>query len=262
MEEKSIPVWDASKPKKIYVINGSPQRNASGTMRVTNAFLKGIENNCECETQIDTLSDMNVKMCYGCLSCWGRTDGTCIIDDDIVKIKQRILDSDVIIASFPLYFFGMPGSVKNMTDRLLSTMLPYRGERPVAGLPYHEFRYDFSEKKFLLISTCGFGQTLPTYNALLAQYDCIFGRGGYQVLLCPQGKVFSTPELSARVDIYLEKYTAAGKEFAENGVISDETIKFLQEPIFDERRFHLLIDEFWRNEREIGAKQHIDKAKN
>ncbi len=254
MENQTPPTWDASAPKKVYVINGSPQKNASGTMRVTNAFLKGIEQTIPCDTHIDVLSDMDVKMCTGCLSCWGRTDGTCVIKDDIVGIKERVLDADVIISSFPLYFFGMPGGVKNLTDRLLSTMLPYRGERPVEGLPYHEFRYDFSEKKFLFVSTCGFGYTLPTYDALLAELDCILGRGGYQAMLCPQGKVFSTPELLPRVNMYLKKYTDAGAEFAKNGVISPETIKYLREPIFDERRFRLLIDEFWHNERAAGAK--------
>ncbi|MCD8391583.1 MAG: flavodoxin family protein, partial [Firmicutes bacterium] len=230
-------------------------------MRVTNAFLKGLEDNCVCDTEIAALFDMNIKPCRGCLFCWGRTDGECVIsDDDIPMIKRKILEADVVIGSFPLYYFGMPGTVKVMTDRLLSVMMPYRGEKPVAGLPYHEFRYDFDSKKFLLISTCGFCQTLPTYDALLAQYDCIFGKGGYQALLCPQGKVFSTPELSGRVDVYLEKYTAAGKEFAENGVLSEDTINFLQEPIFDERRFRLLINEFWRKEREIGKKHRIEES--
>ncbi|MCD7958659.1 MAG: flavodoxin family protein [Ruminococcus sp.] len=246
--------WGNQDKKKIYVINGSPQRNASGTMRVTEAFLKGIESYGVCDIKIDTLSDMDVKPCYGCLSCWERTDGTCIINDDISEIKQKILDADVVIGSYPLYFFSMPGTVKILNDRLLSTMLPYRGKRPVEGLPYHEFRYDFGEKKFFLVSTCGFGQTIPTYNALLTQYDCIFGKSGYQALLCPQGKVFSTPGLRDRVDIYLEKYTSAGIEFAQNGVISEGTIAYLQKPIFDERRFQLLIDKHWQDKRAKGKK--------
>ncbi len=250
--EKHDWTWGKSAVKKIYVINGSPKRNASGTMYVTKAFLRGVESWGKCNTEICTLSDMDIKPCYGCLSCWGRTDGTCIIEDAILSIKQKILDADVIIGSYPLYFFSMPGTVKILNDRLLSTMLPYRGERAVQGEPFHEFRYDFSEKKFFLISTCGFGETMPAYQALLTQYDCIFGKNGYQALLCPQGRVFSTLELRERVDVYLEKYTAAGVEFAQNGVISEETLAELQKPIFDERRFQLLIDKFWRDERRRG----------
>ncbi|MCD8328736.1 MAG: flavodoxin family protein [Ruminococcus sp.] len=254
MNEELNAVWDKTEEKKILVINGSPQGNASGTMRVTNAFLKGIEENSLFKTEIITLSKMNIKPCMGCLSCWGRTDGECVIrDDDVPKIKKKILDADVVIASFPLYFFGMPGTVKVLNDRLLSTMMPYRGEKAVEGEPFQEFRYDYDSKKFLFVSTCGFGEVFPSYNALLAQLDCIFGKGGYQALLCPQGKVFSTPELDERVDNYLEKYTAAGKEFAENGVIGERTITSLQKPIFNERRFKLLINEFWRQERKAGG---------
>ncbi len=247
MDEKKK--WVCGDNRKIYVINGSPQKNASGTMRVTNAFLKGIESVSKSDIKIDTLSDMDVKPCMGCLSCWGRTEGECVIKDDIVKIKQSILDSDVIIASYPLYFFSMPGTVKILNDRLLSMMLPYKGEIPTKGMPFHEFRYDLSDKSFLLISTCGFGKVNPTYEALLIQYDCIFGNDGYQALLCPQGKVFSRPEMMERTDAYLKKYTEAGIEFAKNGVLSEQTITYLQEPIFDERRFELLINKFWQDEK-------------
>lgn len=252
----SISTCEKPDAKKIFVINGSPQRKASGTMRVTKAFLKGIEDNCSCEIEICTLSDMNIKPCRGCLYCWGRTDGECVIaDDDIPLIKQKFLDADVLIESFPLYFFGMPGALKNMTDRLLSVMLPYRGETPEIGQPYHAFRYDMSEKKIILISTCGISQAMPTYKSLIEQFDCILGKNGYQALLCPQGKVFSAssaPTLNDKIEIYLQRYTDAGAEFAKNGVLSEKTIKFLQEPIFDERTFQLLINEFWRSEREIG----------
>ncbi len=255
MEQQKNWTWGNPKYKKIYVVNGSPQKNASSTLRVTKAFLKGIENHGNCEIEIDTLSDLNVKPCTGCLSCWGRTDGTCVIKDDIPAIKQKILDADVIIGSYPLFFFSMPGTVKTLNDRLLSIMQPYHGEKAVEGEPlFHEFRYDLHEKRFLLISTCGFNEVMPAYEPLLKQYDCIFGNDGYQALLCPQGKVFSDPQMQGRTDVYLKKYTAAGEEFADHGVISEETIRHLQTPIFKQRQFELLIQKFWNDERKQGER--------
>ncbi len=249
----NTPAWtwgERRDTKKILVLNGSPRRGGSATMRVTNAFLRGVTETAPCEVETLNVSDLHIKPCMGCLSCWGRTEGTCVIpDDDIPALKQKILDADVILLSYPLYFFGMPGIVKVMTDRLLSMLRTYRGQKPVVGEPFHGIRYDMSGKRFLLVSTCGYAQTDLIYDPLLSQYDCICGAGGYQALLCPQGKVFSAPELRDRTDLFLEEFTRAGEEFAKNGVLSEETLKHLQEPPFNERRFQLLLNKFWNDEK-------------
>ena len=246
---------DRREVKKILVLNGSPRRALSATLRVTEAFLRGLTAHVPCEVERINVSDLHVNPCLGCLSCWGRTEGTCVIsDDDIPALKQKILDADVIIQSYPLYFFGMPGSVKVMTDRLLSMLCTYRGQTPTEGESFHGIRYDMSGKRFLLISTCGYAQTELIYDALLREYDCICGPRGYQALLCPQGKVFTVPELRERTDRYLEKYTAAGAEFAENGILSEQTLKNLQVPAFDDRRFRLLLNKFWSDEKGTAGK--------
>lgn len=61
-----------------------------------------------------------------------------IPDDDIPALKQKILDADVILLSYPLYFFGMPGTVKVMTDRLLSMLCTYRGRSRSRASPFTE----------------------------------------------------------------------------------------------------------------------------
>ena len=60
---------------KILVLNGSPHKNASTTMAVTNAFVKGMSEGGEYESEIINISDLNVTPCMGCLSCWARTEG-------------------------------------------------------------------------------------------------------------------------------------------------------------------------------------------
>lgn len=246
--------------KKVLVLNGSPRRGASSTMRVTNAFLKGVESRQKCDIEVVDIYDLNIKPCTGCLSCWGRTDGECVItDDDIAMLKQKILDTDILIDSHPIYFFGMPGPVKQMTDRLLSMLLPYHGEVPIEGKPFHASRYYMKDKKFLLISSCGFTQTELTYDALLKEYDCLFGVENYQAILCPQGNIYASPEFNDRTNAFLEKYTDAGVEFAENGVISEETIQNLRKPIFNERRYQLLVTKFMNAEKAAGENRREAK---
>ncbi len=246
---------------KILIINGSPHRTKSGTLKVTDAFVQGIEKAKECEVEILHLADLNIKTCAGCLSCWGRTEGECVIkNDDIGIVKQKLLEADTIIFSFPLYFFGMPGAVKTMLDRLLGMVNAYRGGKPPeGGLPYHAFRHDLSEKRLLVVSTCGYCQVDKIYDPLLMQLDCIFGKKGYQALLCPQGKIFSTPAFDERSRVYLEKYVNAGVEFADRRELSEETLKNLQVPMLNDRRFSLVFNKFWEDEFAAGKAARENK---
>ena len=47
-------------------------------------------------------------------------------------ILQKILDSDILLFNFPLYFYGMPAALKNLIDRtmpLSSMAMRKAGER-------------------------------------------------------------------------------------------------------------------------------------
>lgn len=238
---------------KILVLDGSPRKDAGCTMRVTRAFLRGLVREGEDELEIIHLADCRITPCRGCLSCWGRTEGTCVIrDDDIPAIKARVLAADVVISSFPLYFFGMPGTVKLFTDRMLSMLSTYEGQRPVAGTSFHGIRPGVEGKKFIVVSTCGYAQTELVYDPLLAELDIICGVGAYTAVLCPQGKTLNEPTLRQKIDRFLVKYTDAGREFRETGALTPETVERLRKPPFSQRTFETLLSAFWAQERAGG----------
>ena len=256
---ESVWTWgEHREEKKILLLNGSPRKTKSATYRVANAFLRGLTSLYPCAVEVVHISDLTIRPCLGCLSCWGRTEGRCVItDDDIPALKEKILSSDIVIQAMPLYFFGMPGTVKVMCDRLLSMLSTYRGQTPVAGQPFHGLRYPNEHRRFLLVSTCGYAQTDLIYDALLSEYDCICGAGNYQAILCPQGKVYTIPELHDRMETFLEKFADAGREFAAHGVLSNETLKELSVPPFNERRFRLLLNKFWADEAAKGGRGNV-----
>ena len=67
---------------KVLIVNGSPKGPKSNTMQMTNAVLKGLkETNPEAEIELLTVKDMDIKPCMGCMSCWGKTAGQCVIND-------------------------------------------------------------------------------------------------------------------------------------------------------------------------------------
>jgi multimeric flavodoxin WrbA len=174
---------------RLLILNGSPKSGRSNTMNITRAFIDGFPKGTEVE-QID-LYKKEIKPCLGCFSCWSKTPGECIIKDDMQEIYEKIKASDIIIESFPLYFFGMPSVMKCLTDRCLPFMLHYMGNQTGDGSSFHELRDEnMHNKKLVFISTCGYVETKSMYPALLKQYDLICGENCYTSIICPEGELF------------------------------------------------------------------------
>lgn len=179
--------------RKILILNGSPHKEKSTTMVATNAFVRGMLSSGNYEAETVHVAALNIRPCLGCLSCWGRTEGECVIkNDDIPALKEKILASDILIASFPLYYFGIPGQFKVMMDRLLSMVMAYHGQNtPQNGEPAHTFRYPKADRRFILISGCAYNETNEVYDPILREFDLILGKGNFLPILCPQYKTKS-----------------------------------------------------------------------
>ena len=89
---------------KILVLNGSPKRDNSDTMHITRAFLDGMQEAAPQDIHIIHTIDQNIEYCTGCFACM-RNGGTCIHNDDMKAILEEILDSDLLLFNFPLYFY-------------------------------------------------------------------------------------------------------------------------------------------------------------
>ena len=109
----------------------------------TNAFVAGMQAGGAYDCETVHLCALKITPCTGCLSCWGAHGGRVRHPGRrYPALKQKIPDADVILCSFPLYYFGMPGQMKVALDRLLSLVYAYHGQNaPTDGSPAHEFRY-------------------------------------------------------------------------------------------------------------------------
>lgn len=237
--------------KTLLVLNGSPKKERSATMSVTRAFVKGLQEETDCLVEYVNISDLNIKPCLGCLSCWGKTAGECVILDDIVELKKKILNADYIIESYPLYFFGMPGTMKVFTDRMLSMMCTYIGqESPKNGDSFHRVRYPKAGRKFVVISSCAFSEAQDVYEGLIKQYDLICGKQNYTAILCPQLKTLVDLGQNTRLERYLSKFEEAGRRFAQVGSLDEDTVTSLSKPPFSKQTYKVLLDNFWQGEKE------------
>lgn len=241
---------------KVLVINGSPKGERSNTYQLTQAFLAGMAESGEAlERRELTVSQLNIRPCLGCFSCWSKTPGQCCIRDDMEQVIETLLWADVTVWSFPLYYFSVPAPLKNLIDRQLPMVLPFMAEDGgETGSGSHPTRYDMTGKRTVVISTCGFYTAQGNYDGVCSLFDHECGRGNYTALFCGQGELFRYPELRQRTNEYLGYVRQAGREYMAGG-ISPETEEKLAQLLFPREVFERWADDSWGVDAKTGEKE-------
>jgi len=223
---------------------------------LTKAFLAGMHESGEAiEAQELTVGRLNIRPCLGCFSCWNKTPGQCCIADDMAQAIEKLLWADVTVWSFPLYYFSVPGPLKNFIDRQLPMALPFMArDGGETGSGSHPARYDMSGKRTVVISTCGFYTAQGNYDGVQNLFGRLCGKENYTALFCGQGELFRVPELKSRTDEYLGYVRQAGREYMAGG-ISAETREHLGRLLFPRKAFEDMADASWGVNQETGAQE-------
>lgn len=230
---------------KVLVINGSPKGERSNTMWLTHAFVDGFPDTAE--VKYITLREKNIHPCMGCFSCWTKTPGQCAVKDDMQEIYQDILEADIIIESFPLYFAGMPSRMRMMTERCLLFTKRYEGSPEDTFHSILEMEeHSLKDKKLVVISSCGYVSMDTMFEGLLKEYDLICGEGNFTSILCAQGELLQAGSRTRQVVNYLEEVKQAGQEYYVNGQISEERSQSLMKQMVSPRTFEVLIKRYWQ----------------
>ena len=230
---------------KVLLINGSPRGDKSNSLKLSSSFIEGLKEKENIELSKINLIEKNIRQCLGCFSCWKNKDHQCVLKDDMVSLLPLFVKADIVIYSFPLYSFSLPGLMKNLIDRLLPLYEPFMVDRNDGlGNGGHKCRYDLSKQKSILISTCGFYTSKGNYNAVIDMFNLLKGKNGYTSIFVGQGELFSVPALKNRTDQYLEIVKKAGREFI-NGKIEEETRKELDVYLYPKEVFTTMADASW-----------------
>lgn len=97
----------------IILLQGSPNKKGS-TNILAEAFQRGAREAGHQVQRFD-LMDFKIHTCTGCVSCG--YEGPCVQKDDNQKIREAILDADMIVFATPLYYYGMSAQLKTVIDR-------------------------------------------------------------------------------------------------------------------------------------------------
>lgn len=212
---------------KILIFNGSPKKDRSDTMHLTRAFADGMNEHEANEIRTVTVADKHIEFGTGCFTC-KKNGGTCIHDDDMTEILEEILASDLLIFSFPLYCYGMPAKLKALIDRTLP--LSSMAMKKVDGRYEHPAQRDYSHLKYLMICGCGFPNSENNFEAMKLQFKMMFPRSS-TIITVSEAPMFNAPEADSVTGPFLQLVKSAGKEYAESGTLSEETLGKLSVPM-------------------------------
>ncbi len=100
--------------KHVLILEGSPRRKGNSCI-LSNEFARGAEEAGHA-VEIVNVAHKDIGGCLGCNSCY-RNNGTCVQDDDVAEIREKMLNADVIVLASPIYFYSMSGQLKLLIDR-------------------------------------------------------------------------------------------------------------------------------------------------
>ncbi|MEE3362310.1 MAG: NAD(P)H-dependent oxidoreductase [Anaerovoracaceae bacterium] len=204
------------------LINGSPKQKKSLTLGIAEAFIEGA--GARPAETIDLYSK-EIGACRGDMSCWFRTPGHCILQDDARAIYESIRSADVVVWSVPVYVFGFPSQM----IRLMERVMPWVKQKLVddeSGRQTHPGLGGVGEPpRHILIMSGALADTEADFKGAVYQFRRMFGEDSVAIT-CGESNLFfmeKHPRIGALTSEYKETAMQAGCEFASSGEVSEET---------------------------------------
>uniref|UniRef100_A0A8C6LEF8 Ribosyldihydronicotinamide dehydrogenase [quinone] n=2 Tax=Nothobranchius furzeri TaxID=105023 RepID=A0A8C6LEF8_NOTFU len=159
------------------------------------------------------------------------------LSEDITKEHAKIIEADLIIFQFPMYWFGLPAIMKGWIDRVLTNGFAFSTEQLYSqGV--------FKDKKTMLSFTTGSLESMFSPTGINGDMNVtlwpiqngILNYCGFQVL-APQ--IFWAPALAAAED---RKGMLEGWRTRLQGLLEEKPLSFIPLDSFDQKTFQLKPD--------------------
>jgi hypothetical protein len=135
---------------KTVFFKGSPPAGRDLLCNRAAAAVMAIMKARDWEVKAFALAGMDIKACRGCFSCWAKTPGRCVIEDDEETILRAWTTADLVILLTPVTFGGYAPELKKAMDRIIPVLLPFFIQ--IKGKAHHPQRYP-RRRRLLAIGT-------------------------------------------------------------------------------------------------------------
>ncbi|TKB11607.1 flavodoxin family protein [Desulforhopalus sp. IMCC35007] len=109
---------------KILTLHGGARKtgNTATAARIVEDKLRSMGH----EIESIFLFDKNIKACLACGKCKEKPESVaCVQKDDASDILEKMVTTDLVLFTSPLYFWGLAGPLKTMIDRTFSLYTDY-----------------------------------------------------------------------------------------------------------------------------------------
>ncbi|MFH1502767.1 MAG: flavodoxin family protein [Candidatus Eisenbacteria bacterium] len=109
---------------KVLTLMGSP-RHEGNTAAILRMFEERMSSHGH-DVQRVNLSDLDVTGCRACYACRGNTEAHgCVLQDDALKLLDRLISADAIVYATPLYMWGIASDLRALMERHVSLVKGY-----------------------------------------------------------------------------------------------------------------------------------------
>ena len=163
---------------KVIAFNSSPRKDWN-TAIVLKRALEGAES-LGAETKIVHLNDLCFRGCQSCFACKTRNDpsyGTCAMRDDLTPLLHEVDESDGVIFGSPIYFGDVPGSMRNLYERILFPRYEYTKKpllKPRKIRNAHVYTMNVNDKVMRNWLLSRLEDTRETFNNILGPAESLY----------------------------------------------------------------------------------------
>jgi len=228
---------------KVMAVNSSARVGGeSKTEWVLNHLVEGMVS-AGAKVDVVNLRDKKIKYCSGCFSCWTKSPGKCILQDDMTKeLFPQWLASDLVVYATPLFHYTVNAQMKTFIERTLPFVLPFLEKRE--DRTSHPVRQE--PPKAVVLSVAGFPEG-RVFDQLSNYIRFLYGKGLLAEIYRPSSESLLQPGMEEAQASIAEALHDAGQELVRLSTVRPRTMHAIRQPLLNDiDQFHERGNMFWK----------------
>lgn len=102
--------------RTVLILSSSPRTGGNSDL-LCDSLASGVEAAGNKAVKLH-VAQMNIAPCRACEYCHEKSDGVCVIRDDMEQVWSALEQADAVVFASPIYFFDLSAQMKLVIDRL------------------------------------------------------------------------------------------------------------------------------------------------